>query len=235
MLASPGEGALSAIGADHRVAGVAGASPDAFERDESNDRVKRDRYDEQRRSRSMRKSSLRRDIRVPAAKQDLQDAAAQSRDSRMAGRRRPPSPERAGAGLAAEHVTAVDDAREPRHTRGRTPASSGEASASTSLAETPAFRPSERVGRRGRTPPFMRGCRTKDGSRPRWRVPMRRVLVQLFRRPSSTWSKRGSRSSHERQPSGSAATCACGMSSFMWATSRMNAARTSAFHASPIR
>jgi hypothetical protein len=81
MLASPGEGALSAIGADHRVAGVAGASPAAFESDESNDRVKRDRHDERRRSRSMRKSSLRRDIPVPAAKQDLPDAAAQSRDS----------------------------------------------------------------------------------------------------------------------------------------------------------
>jgi hypothetical protein len=81
MLASPGEGALSTIGADHRVTGVAGASPAAFKSDESNDRVKRDRHDERQRSRSMRKRSLRRDILVPAAKQDLEDAAAQSRDS----------------------------------------------------------------------------------------------------------------------------------------------------------
>jgi hypothetical protein len=81
MLASPGEGALSTIGADHPVTGVAGASPAAFKSDESNDRVKRDRHDERQRSRSMRKRSLRRDIPVPAAKQDLEDAAAQSRDS----------------------------------------------------------------------------------------------------------------------------------------------------------
>jgi len=81
MLASPGEGALSTIGADHPVTGVAGASPAAFKSDESNDRVKRDRHDERQRSRSMRKRSLRRDILVPAAKQDLEDAAAQSRDS----------------------------------------------------------------------------------------------------------------------------------------------------------
>jgi hypothetical protein len=81
MLASPGEGALSTIGADHPGTGVAGASPAAFKSDESNDRVKRDRHDERQRSRSMRKRSLRRDILVPAAKQDLEDAAAQSRDS----------------------------------------------------------------------------------------------------------------------------------------------------------
>jgi hypothetical protein len=87
MLASPGEGALSAIGPDHRLAGVAGASAAAFESDESNDRVKRDRHDERRPSRSMRKSSLRRDIPVPAAKQDLRDAAAHSRDSPEAARR----------------------------------------------------------------------------------------------------------------------------------------------------
>jgi hypothetical protein len=70
----------------HRVTGVAGASPAAFKSDESNDRVKRDRHDERRRSRSMRKRSLRRDVPVPAAKQDLRDAAAHSRDSPEAGR-----------------------------------------------------------------------------------------------------------------------------------------------------
>jgi hypothetical protein len=69
----------------HRVTGVAGASPAAFKSDESNDRVKRDRHDERRRSRSMRKRSLRRDVPVPAAKQDLRDAAAHSRDSPEAG------------------------------------------------------------------------------------------------------------------------------------------------------
>jgi hypothetical protein len=47
---------------------------------------KRDRHDERQRSRSIAEESLRRDIPVPAAKQDLQDAAAQSRDSPEAGR-----------------------------------------------------------------------------------------------------------------------------------------------------
>jgi hypothetical protein len=66
----------------------AGASPAAFKSDESNDRVKRDRHDERRRSRSMRKRSLR-DVPVPAAKQDLRDAAAHSRDSPKVGLVRP--------------------------------------------------------------------------------------------------------------------------------------------------
>jgi len=74
----------------------AGASPAAFKSDESNDRVKRDRHDERRRSRSMRKRSLRRDVPVPAAKQDLRDAAAHARDSPEAGSwSRPESTERA--------------------------------------------------------------------------------------------------------------------------------------------
>jgi hypothetical protein len=45
-LAAPGEGALSEIGPDDRVAGVAGASPTAIESDESDDQEKRDRHDE---------------------------------------------------------------------------------------------------------------------------------------------------------------------------------------------
>jgi hypothetical protein len=77
-LASPGEGALSEIGPDYRVAGVAGASPTAIESDESDDQEKRDRHHERLTVASMRKSSLRRDVPVPAAKQDLQDAAGQS-------------------------------------------------------------------------------------------------------------------------------------------------------------
>jgi hypothetical protein len=74
-LASPGEGALSEIGPDYRVAGVAGASPTAIESDESDDQEKRDRHDKRLTVAQHAEESLGRDIPVPTAKQDLHDAA----------------------------------------------------------------------------------------------------------------------------------------------------------------